>query len=78
MNVIESRTTGITVKMNSTREISSITISSASYVNGANTTYLFIIYSSIQLISGDVLTIKLPAEITISINPFCYPESYWY
>ena len=39
MNVIESRTTGITVKMNSTPEISSITISSDSYVNGANATY---------------------------------------
>ena len=45
MNVIESRTTGITIKMNSTPEIYNFTISPESYIINANTTYLFIIES---------------------------------
>ena len=75
MNVIESRTTGITIKMNLTPEIYNFTISPESYMIGVNTTYLFIIESkNVTFNSGEALMITFPPALTISLNVFCIPK----
>jgi len=66
----QSISSGVTFKMTSTPTALSIKVDPVSEINGAVTSYMVSLQSSIMLVTGDQLTFTLPAEVSISEDKF--------
>jgi len=72
---IESLSTGITVTMTSTPDITSFTVTPTSKVTGDTTTYLIKVIAALPIISTDKITFTFPSEVTLPSSLSCTASS---
>ena len=68
---IDSKSTGITMTMQTPSSITNASISITSKTNGAQTDYSFMLKASSPLEDGNILYIKVPSEVSAPIFPSC-------
>lgn len=72
---IDAKETGVTVKMDTTKNLSSVLITAASHTNGQLNTYTFKFTANSPVMDGNRFHIKSPAAITPPSTPICRGKS---
>lgn len=70
-NAIEALSTGITVQMTSTPDMTAFSATPSSLTTGDTTTYLISATAALPILSTDSITFKFPDEITLPSTISC-------
>lgn len=62
---------GLTIQMANINELNLVTVTPASLVNGATTTYTITVNVETPLYDGDKFTITFPGDINLPSSPIC-------
>ena len=69
---IDQQSVGLGLTMTSVNTMTSVQISMASLVNGAQTTYTFRIIATSPLTAGDKFIATFPTQVTLPVTPTCF------
>ena len=74
-NAIEALSTGITVQMTSTPNITIFTVTPGSFVTGDTTSYTIAVTVPLPVVTTDTITMTFPSEITLPSSISCTPQT---